>query len=105
MVKKQIIKLLEKYVELLKTEGISVNKAFLFGSYSSDTATEESDIDLMIVTSNADADNDFIVGKVWNLTRKVSTKIEPFLIGLDKFKNEDSSPLITSIKNKGIEIT
>ena len=104
MVKKQIIKLLEKYVELLKTEGVSVDKAFLYGSYFSDTATEESDIDLMIVTNNADADNDYIAGKVWSLTRKVSTKIEPILIGLDRFKNEDSSPLVTLIKNKGIEI-
>jgi predicted nucleotidyltransferase len=104
MAKKEIIELLERYIALLKTEGISVNKAFLYGSYSSDTETRNSDIDLMIVTNNSDADNDFIIGKIWKLTRKIDTKIEPFLVGLDKFKQNENSPLIEIVKKNGIKI-
>ncbi|MBU1342832.1 MAG: nucleotidyltransferase domain-containing protein [Proteobacteria bacterium] len=104
MAKKVIIETLEKYIALLKAEGIAVNKAFLYGSYSSDTETDDSDIDLMIVTNNTDADNDFIVGKIWKLTRKINTKIEPFLVGLKRFNENNYSPLIDSVKKNGIQI-
>ncbi len=104
MANREVIELLKKYLSLLKKEGISVEKAFLFGSYSSNTATDSSDIDLMIVTNNVDAENDLIIGKIWSLTRKINTRIEPFLIGSDRFNRNDDSPLVDLIKNRGIEI-
>ncbi len=33
MAKEEIIALIKKYVDLLNTEGLSVRKAFLFGSW------------------------------------------------------------------------
>lgn len=104
MVKREIIETLKKYVILLNSEGISVYKAFLFGSYSAETASDESDIDVMIVSDNYDENDDVAVGKIWRLTRKVNPKIEPFLIGTKKFVNDDTSPLISMIKAEGIEI-
>lgn len=104
MARSEVIELLKKYVLLLNTEGIGVNKAFLFGSYSTDTASESSDIDVMIVSDKYDESDDIIIGKIWNLTRRISTKIEPFLIGDKKFKEDDSSPLVNMVKEHGIEI-
>jgi len=104
MARSEVIELLKKYLKLLNAEGISVNKAFLFGSYSNDTATENSDIDVMIVSDNYDENDDDAIGKIWRLTRKVNTKIEPFLIGVRKYKEDTSSPLISMIRDKGIEI-
>ena len=105
MVKKEIIRSLNKYVTLLNSEGISVKHAFLFGSYSTDSATNISDIDLMIVSDKYDETDDLIIGKMWQLTRKVNSKIEPILVGLKKFQNEDElSPLLSSIKSSGIRI-
>ena len=104
MAKEEVIELLKKYIILLNAEGISVNRAFLFGSYSNDSASDSSDIDIMIVSDKYDETDDIVVGKIWKLTRKINTKIEPFLIGLNKFKNDNSSPLISMIKTKGIEI-
>ena len=54
---------------------------------------------------NVDENDDEIYGKAWQLTKQINTKIEPFLIGIKKFVNIDSSPLINTIKTKGIEIT
>ena len=105
MAKREVIDILKKYVVLLKSEGIAVEKAFLYGSYSLDRETDDSDIDLMIVTNDKDADNDFIAGKIWQLTRKINTKIEPFLIGRNRFNENNHSPLIDLIKEKGIEIS
>lgn len=105
MTKAEVIELLKKYILLLNSNGISVYKAFLFGSYSTNTATEASDIDVMIVSEKYDETDDEAVGKIWKLTRMVSTKIEPFLIGKNKFISDDNSPLIEQIKRQGIELT
>ena len=104
MAKGEVIELLKRYISLLNSNGISVYKAYLFGSYSTNTATDASDIDLMIVSENYDETDDEVVGKIWRLTRKVSTKIEPFLIGVNKFRTSNNSPLIEQIKATGIEI-
>lgn len=104
MAKREVIELLKKYIILLNTEGISVCKAFLFGSYSNDTATDSSDIDIMIVSDKYDETDDEAIGLTWKLTRKINTRIEPFFIGINKFRNDSSSPLISMIKTKGVEI-
>lgn len=104
MVTRDVIELLKKYIALLNTEGVSVNKAFLFGSYSNDTASETSDIDVLIISDKYDENDDITIGKIWRLTRKINTRIEPFLIGIKKFKEDNSSPLVSMIKTKGIEI-
>lgn len=105
MVKAEVIELLNKYISLLNSNGIAVYKAFLFGSYSTNTANEASDIDVMIVSENNDECDDEVIGKIWRLTRMVSTKIEPFIIGKSRYDSDDNSPLIEQIKTKGIELT
>jgi len=54
MAKREIIEILRKYIFILRAEGISIEKAYLYGSYLSNTATDESDIDIMIVTESED---------------------------------------------------
>lgn len=102
MAKEEVVELLRRYIYLLRSEGIIVNKAFLYGSYLSNTATDDSDIDLMIVTDNED--DDFLVGKIWSLTRKINTKIEPYLVAKVRFDNIENSPLIDLVKRTGLEI-
>ena len=68
----------------------------------SNTATEDSDIDVLIVTEN---ENDNLNGKVWRLTKRVNSRIEPYLIEKDRFINSKDSLLIDLVKRTGIEIT
>ena len=102
MAKIEVIEILKTYISLLRTEGISVDKAFLYGSYLTDAATNESDIDLMIVTK--DDTDDYLAGKIWNLNKKVNSRIEPFLIGTNRFYSNDNSPLVDLVKRTGLEI-
>ena len=104
MAKSEIIELLKRYVLLLNAEGFSVNKAYLFGSYSNETATIDSDIDVMLVSDKYDENDDIAIGKIWKLTRKINTRIEPFLISESNFNNQHTSPLISIIKETGIAI-
>jgi predicted nucleotidyltransferase len=46
----EIIELVKKYLDVLRTEGITVSKAFLHGSYSDGSTSDESDIDVMIIS-------------------------------------------------------
>lgn len=101
MAKSEIVNLLKKYIYLLRSEGITVDKAYLYGSHLSNTATDDSDIDIMIVTENED---DYLTGKIWSLTKKVNSKIEPYLVGKGRFNSNENSPLIDLVKNTGLEI-
>lgn len=102
MAKREVIEILEKYIRLLKAEGITVEKAFLYGSYLSNTATNDSDIDLMIVIENEN--DDLLAGKIWSLTKRVNSKIEPYLVGTNRFYTTENSPLIDVVKRNGLEI-
>ena len=102
MAKNEVIELLRVYVRLLRSEGVYVDKAFLYGSYLNDSATSDSDIDLMIVTDNEN--DDYLAGKIWNLTQNVNSKIEPFLVGKNRFYSNDNSPLVDLVKRTGLEI-
>lgn len=101
MAKRDVIELLRNYIYVLRSEGITVNSAYLFGSYLTNSATNESDIDVMVVS---DFEDDYLAGKLWSLTKRVSTKIEPYLVGSERFSNSNS-PLIEMVKSKGLLIT
>jgi predicted nucleotidyltransferase len=101
MAKGEIVEILKKYILVLRSEGITIDKAYLYGSYLSNTATDDSDIDIMIVTENED---DYQTGKIWSLTRKVNSKIEPYLVGKRRFNTNEDSPLIDLVKRTGFEI-
>lgn len=104
MAQGEIINILKQYCLLLNSSGISVSRAFLFGSYAKNEATPDSDIDVLVVSPVFDVQNDLLKVKAWRLTEKVNNKIEPYIIGLKKFTNDDVSPLLQVVKKEGIEI-
>jgi predicted nucleotidyltransferase len=101
MAKREIVETLKQYIIVLRAEGIAVEKAYLYGSHLSNTAQDDSDIDVMIVTDNED---DYLTGRIWSLTRKVNSKIEPYLVEKGRFANNVDSPLIDLVKRTGLEI-
>lgn len=101
MAKREIVDTLKRYILVLQSEGISIDKAYLYGSHLSNTATDDSDIDVLIVTESED---DYLTGKVWSLTRKVNSRIEPYLVEKVRFINNVDSPLIDLVKRTGLEI-
>ena len=104
MAQSEVIKILKRYCLLLNISGIPVEKAFLYGSYSRNEETPESDIDIMIVSPVFDEGDDLVKAKAWRLTEKINLKIEPSTVGLKKFLTDDVSPLLQIVKQEGIEI-
>jgi predicted nucleotidyltransferase len=84
--------------------GIPVEKAFLYGSYSRNEETTESDIDIMIVSPVFDECDDIIKAKALRLTKKINLKMEPYIVGSKKFLTDNVSPLLQIVKQEGIKI-
>lgn len=103
MSKNEAVEIAKAYIILLRSEGIPVQRAFLYGSYLSNAASNDSDIDLLIVTDNEN--DDYLTGKIWSLTRKINSKIEPYLVGKNRFCSNNDSPLIDLVKRTGLEIS
>ncbi len=104
MVDAKIIDIVKKYLSVLSNEGIFISKAFIYGSQVNGTATEDSDIDLMLISPIFDQDTDKYAPILWLSTRKVSYNIEPIAVGKKRFESEDNSPLIEIVKQEGVEI-
>ena len=104
MADEKVINIIRRYIYLLNNEGFGIDKAFLYGSYASGSNSENSYIDLMLV-SGLISDNDIQKkSRAWILTKDVDTRIEPYLISTNRFTKDDISPLIEVVKREGIEI-
>ena len=104
MAQNEIIELVRKYCLSLNTFGIPVAKAYLYGSWARNEANDNSDIDVMVVSPIFDKHNDLLKAKAWRATEKIDLRIEPYTVSLQKFLNDDVSPLLQVVKKEGIEI-
>ena len=104
MDKKQVIGYIYNLVTILKSQGVSINKAFLYGSYAYGIPGDETDIDVALVSDMFEGDFDELAGNIWVTSKKVNIRIEPYLISKTKFNIDNVSPIINVIKTKGIEV-
>lgn len=91
-----------RYIELLRKEGIKIDKAYLYGSWARNEAGAASDIDIMLISDTFDTNDDIILSKPWRYTAKIDPRIEPTAVGFSRFNNDSSSPLIETVKREGI---
>lgn len=75
--KKNELKVINKYVNLLKQEGVDVSKVILFGSYAKGTAKPESDIDIAIISSQFGKNNLKEMMFLRRIALKIDSHIEP----------------------------
>ena len=107
MAKKRIPKKINKdvldYLEYLKSDGLSLDKVFIFGSYAKGTQNKWSDIDVCIISSDFKEKEDPLI-YLWTKKRMKDVKamISPVAYHPRDFINED--PLVWEIKQTGIEM-
>ena len=104
MSEKEVNKIIKKYVTLLRDSGISIERVFLYGSYARGEATYDSDIDIMLISNSINSGNPDFKARIWELTRKVDTRIEPYIVSSRRFISDDVSPLLQIVKKEGKEI-
>lgn len=97
------ISLSKKYVDLLRSNGISVDQAYLFGSHAKGKIWEGSDIDVCVV-SKFFGKNYQSEKSILNKTAlKVDPRIEAVAYSTDDFANKYDS-LADEIKRFGINL-
>lgn len=104
MSQREVIDKVRQYCLLLNSSGITVEKAFLYGSWARGDGREESDIDVMIVSPVFDTHDELMKAKAWRMTENIDLKIEPYTVGLLRFETDNITPLLQIVKKEGIEI-
>lgn len=101
---REVRSIIVKYVSLLRSEGIDVKMAFLFGSYAKGRAREDSDIDVCIV-SESFGKNRLTEGQfLFRKARIINSRIEPIPCSYKELKHDKTSPLLAEIKKNFIRV-
>ena len=105
MVKKEIIRNLQKLHKAVEETGIRITKIVLYGSYANGTFNRDSDIDVAIVSPDFGRDRFEEGVKLFEIASKIDPRIEPVPISLNSYKKDTWLPLIYDIREKGVEIS
>jgi predicted nucleotidyltransferase len=104
MLQQDAINIVRQYITNLNNGGVVIYKAFLFGSYARNQASENSDIDVLLVSDAFDTDDDYILSEPWSPKYRNDYRIEPVAIGTKRFQTDDVSLILEVVKNEGLEI-
>jgi predicted nucleotidyltransferase len=104
MVNPEITGIILRFVDVLNSKGIRVEKAVLYGSYASGNVHTGSDLDLAIISPDF-GKNRFEEGKMLlQIAWRIDPRLEPIPISSESYEKDTWVPLIYEIKEKGIEL-
>ena len=92
---------IERYIEEI-SKYYKIDAVFLFGSYAKGTNSEDSDIDIAVISSDIQDKFDDTV-KLMNLRWNIDLRIEPHPIKTEEFR-ENETPFIDEVLKTGIEL-
>ena len=101
--KKSQTEKINKFVELLKQQGVNISKIILFGSYAKGRATPDSDIDVVVVSNQFGQDAAEEMMLLRKIALKVDSHIEPVPLSPDDLSDKYSS-FSQEIKRYGIDV-
>jgi predicted nucleotidyltransferase len=93
--------------------GLNVYKIILFGSYANNTATEDSDIDLVVILDTEEFAKTFkdrmersltVSNALLDVNRKFAMDIIVYSHGEFEYLDKEESGFVKEIKNTGVEI-
>jgi predicted nucleotidyltransferase len=99
---KAIISVVRRYLAEVERAGIPVSAGVLFGSHARGEARRDSDIDLLVISSRPGNGNSAREADlIWKLRSLVDFRIEPLLVGERRWKKDNGSPLLATIRRDG----
>ena len=104
MVDPAIREVIGKYVQVLRTKGIRVDRVILFGSRASGRAHADSDVDLAVISPDFGRDRygegKMLLQAAW----RIDPRLEPVPISSESYEKDTWLPLIHEVRERGIEI-
>ncbi len=105
MVESTIANVIRQYLAALPAVGIHARKAILFGSFARGRAHEYSDIDLVVIAPEFDAQRRFdMVKDLWQTTLMADVRIEPIPCGEKEWEIDQGRPILEIARREGVEI-
>ncbi len=98
----KIKKIVFEFIEELKRNNIPVDTVFLFGSYAKGNYTQDSDIDLLIVSPIFEGDIIEDRKKIRKYILKISSYLEIIPCSSEEFKKKN--PFIEEIIRNGLKV-
>ncbi len=105
MVDPALIGTVRRYLEAVRSAGISASRAVVFGSWARGEAGPDSDVDVLIIAPEFDdlADRKR-ADLLWALRAGTDSRIEPFAVGESQWLTDDASAIIEMARREGVEI-
>jgi len=102
MGKREVIKKIKEFINLIKINNIKVEKVYLFGSYAVNRAKESSDIDVAVISSdfgiNYTEESLFLM----KIAQKIDLQISPEPYSLKEYQSASQGEFLwQEIINKG----
>lgn len=95
---------ISRYLKTLRSNGIPVTRAVLYGSYARGEESSDSDMDVLVLSPLFDEDPRAAVGKLWRIAWEVDSHIEPVPVGERRFNEDDVSPLLQRARDEGVMV-
>ncbi len=107
MVEPAVTDAIRRYLDSLRLRGIHASQAVLFGSHSIGKADEWSDIDLVVVAPEFDANRSIdLQEEMWRAIAGTDDRIEPIACGTVEWEQGDTGRTIIEIARRdGIVIS
>ncbi|MCL5422231.1 MAG: nucleotidyltransferase domain-containing protein [Nitrospirae bacterium] len=104
MDKRQVVKIINKFIRELRRHNITCERIILYGSYASGRVRPDSDIDVAIVSRDFGKDIVEERMRLFRLAGKIDNRLEPVPITAESYENDTWVPLIYEIREKGVEL-
>ena len=104
MDKRQVVKIINKFVRELKSHDIAIDHIILYGSYARGRVRPDSDIDVAVVSRDFGKDTVEEGMRLFRIAGKIDTRLEPVPITLKAYENDTWVPLIYEIRAKGVNL-
>lgn len=106
MVNESVVKSVRKYLRALQEQGITIKFGVIFGSQTTGKTDEWSDIDLLVISSRFDhQQNRDDLNLLWRLAARTDNRIEPIPCGERQWLEDDASAIIEIARREGETVT
>lgn len=104
MGKREVIKIISRFVKELRQQNVIVDHILLYGSYAHGKVRPESDIDIAVVSRDFGKDRVEEGMRLFRIAGNIDCRLEPVPVSLEAYENDTWVPLIHEIREKGIKL-
>jgi len=102
MVDESVVKVVQVYLKAVQTQGIPVKCGIVFGSHTSGSPHQWSDIDLLVISSKFDAERQRQdIDTLWHIAADTDARIEPIAVGERQYDEDNASFIIDIARREG----